>query len=235
MLMKNKILFTIKKGGIRSFLKAFLNNYKTRFKGFSLIELSIVLIIMGLLIAGIVGGSALIMNAKVIGAAREMNKYVMAATMFRGKYQELPGLLQDATKRWSTAKNTTSTTGFINPNNDLLDQDSFSFFQQLYLDELLDDEGPYLGKDSSITSVSKITKNHYPFSKFWKGMFYYVRGDLVGGSYERANRLSLSDGKEEIDGGFDAKVLYMIDVKLDDGLPLTGFVSIVPTEVSESE
>jgi prepilin-type N-terminal cleavage/methylation domain-containing protein len=230
--IKKKILFFSKKKTKLPSLKDIVINYYARLKGFSLIELSIVLIIMGLLIAGITGGAALITNAKVIGAAREMNKYSIAATMFRGKYQELPGLLRDATSRWSTATNTTSTSGFINVTNNVLDVDSFSFFQQLYLDGLLDDEGPYLGK-SGITSVNAITKNHYPFSKFWKGMFYYVRGDPVEGSYEKANRLSLSDGKSVMDGGLDAKVLYMLDIKLDDGLPLAGFVSIVPTEIED--
>ena len=41
-------------------------------KGFSLIELSIVLIIMGLLIAGVTGGASLVKSAKLRAAVTEL-------------------------------------------------------------------------------------------------------------------------------------------------------------------
>ena len=64
---------------------------KSNSLGFSLIELSIVLIIIGLLIAGIVGGQSLIFSAKTQRAITEVKNWRQAVLLFKNIKNRLPG------------------------------------------------------------------------------------------------------------------------------------------------
>jgi prepilin-type N-terminal cleavage/methylation domain-containing protein len=65
--------------------------FTTKKKAFSLIELSIVLIIIGLLVAGVTGGSSLIKNAELRGLMTEARGYQTAVNAFNERFQALPG------------------------------------------------------------------------------------------------------------------------------------------------
>ena len=58
------------------------NNNNDNNKAFSLIELSIVLIIIGLLVAGITGGGSLVKSAKIRGLITEFKNYKQALIHF---------------------------------------------------------------------------------------------------------------------------------------------------------
>ncbi|HSQ97833.1 MAG TPA: type II secretion system protein [Rickettsiales bacterium] len=60
-------------------------------KGFSLIELSIVLIIIGLLVAGITGGASLIRSAELRAVISEIRNYQTAINAYYTAVGELPG------------------------------------------------------------------------------------------------------------------------------------------------
>lgn len=60
-------------------------------KGFSLIELSIVLIIIGLLVAGITGGSSLIKSAELRAVMSDIRNYQTAVNAYYTSRGELPG------------------------------------------------------------------------------------------------------------------------------------------------
>jgi len=60
-------------------------------KAFTLIELSIVLIIIGLLIVAITSGSSLIRNAKLRSITNEAKQYQVAVNSFYMKFDEYPG------------------------------------------------------------------------------------------------------------------------------------------------
>lgn len=59
--------------------------------GFTLVELSIVLVIIGLLIGGILVGQSLIESAKIQSAVRQIQQYDIAVRTFQSKYGSLPG------------------------------------------------------------------------------------------------------------------------------------------------
>jgi len=73
--------------------------------GFSLIELSIVLIIMGLIIAGALAGNDLLNTAKLRAVVSETSEYVTAIHNFKIQYEGLPGDLKTASSFWTTAQN----------------------------------------------------------------------------------------------------------------------------------
>jgi prepilin-type N-terminal cleavage/methylation domain-containing protein len=60
-------------------------------EGFSLIELAVVLIIMGLLIGGILKGKDLIESARLKRVIAQLNEYRLATSAFLDKYDALPG------------------------------------------------------------------------------------------------------------------------------------------------
>jgi prepilin-type N-terminal cleavage/methylation domain-containing protein len=64
---------------------------KNKSSAFSLIELSIVLIIIGLLIAGITGGASLIKNSELRSVMGESRGYAVAVNGFYSQYAYLPG------------------------------------------------------------------------------------------------------------------------------------------------
>lgn len=78
-------------------------------RGFSLVELSIVLVILGLLVGGVLGGQSLIKAAQLRSVITEKDKYVTASNTFREKYGTYPGDLANATSYWGAAHATTST------------------------------------------------------------------------------------------------------------------------------
>ncbi len=70
--------------------------FSSKKSAFSLIELSIVLIIIGLLIAGITGGASLIKNSELRAAISEARGYQVAVNGFYSLYNQLPGDLNKA-------------------------------------------------------------------------------------------------------------------------------------------
>ncbi len=70
---------------------------------FSLVELSIVLVILGLLTGGILAGQSLIRAAELRAIPTEYARYSAAFNTFRDKYFALPGDMIIATQFWGTA------------------------------------------------------------------------------------------------------------------------------------
>lgn len=71
-------------------------------KGFTLIELSLVLVIIGLIIGAVVTGQSLIRSAELNKAVSQVQQYQAAMHAFRTKYSGIPGDLADATAYWGT-------------------------------------------------------------------------------------------------------------------------------------
>ena len=59
--------------------------------GFTLVELSIVLVIIGLLIGGILVAQSMIQTAKINAAIRQVQQFDIALSNFETKYNQLPG------------------------------------------------------------------------------------------------------------------------------------------------
>ncbi len=74
-----------------------------RSQGFSLVELSIVLVILGLLTGGILTGQNLIRAAELRSVTTEFQTYQTAIMTFRDKYFALPGDMRNATDFWGSA------------------------------------------------------------------------------------------------------------------------------------
>jgi prepilin-type N-terminal cleavage/methylation domain-containing protein len=75
--------------------------------GFSLLEMSLVLVAIGLLAGGVVAGTALIRASELRSVAKEAQQYRVAVGAFKEKYNALPGDMKNATRFWGRADNGT--------------------------------------------------------------------------------------------------------------------------------
>lgn len=75
-------------------------NPSLRITGFSLVELSIVLVVVGLLTGGVLGGKSLIRASELRSISADMGKYQGAIIAFRTKYNGLPGDMSNASSYW---------------------------------------------------------------------------------------------------------------------------------------
>src|SRR4051794_31617755 len=72
-------------------------------RGFSLLELSIVLVIIGLITGGIMAGRQMVRAAELRSVMSDLSKYQTTVNTFREKYQGLPGDMKNAESYWGTA------------------------------------------------------------------------------------------------------------------------------------
>lgn len=90
-------------------------------RGFSLVELSIVLVILGLLVGGVMVGQSLIRASELRSVGTSAERYKTAIYAFRDKYMGLPGDFDKAESfwgTWSTSGTAASVAGAKNGNND---------------------------------------------------------------------------------------------------------------------
>ena len=70
--------------------------------GFTLIELSIVLVIIGLIVGGVLAGQDLIKAAELRSIIRELEQFNTSVMTFQTKYDALPGDMRDAESIWGS-------------------------------------------------------------------------------------------------------------------------------------
>lgn len=94
-------------------------------QAFSLVELSIVLVILGLLAGGVLSGRALIRAAEIKSVGTQYERYHVALNSFRDKYMALPGDMPNATQFWgrmaATADCVTNSSAAVNASKGVCD------------------------------------------------------------------------------------------------------------------
>jgi prepilin-type N-terminal cleavage/methylation domain-containing protein len=78
------------------------NNKSLKESGFTLVEIAIVLVIIGLLLGGILKGQEMITQAKIKNLINDFNGVTVAVTSYQDRYRALPGDDGNATTRWTT-------------------------------------------------------------------------------------------------------------------------------------
>ena len=76
---------------------------KTKQTGFTLVEIAIVLVIIGLLLGGILKGQEMITQAKIKNVVNDFNGLTAAVSSYQDRYRQLPGDDPNALNRWAGA------------------------------------------------------------------------------------------------------------------------------------
>jgi len=208
-------------------------------RGFSLVELSIVLVILGLLTGGILSGQSLIRSAELRSVSADMARYSTAVYTFRDKYFALPGDMANATSFW-TAQDPTPATCITTPssgqatcngNGDGIilgnTHESFRAWQHLANAGLI--EGSYTGVTGPFTVGDHDPGVNAPRLRLGAntGTSIYTQAAIAAGEvgapymFEGSYDLTLASGSC---GGWDCveamlrpEEAWNIDTKLDDG------------------
>ncbi len=215
--------------------------------GFTLIELSIVLVIIGLIVGGVLVGQDLIRAAEIRATVGQIEKYNASVNTFRTKYNGIPGDISSANA---------AAFGFIaragsqgrGDNNGLIDgSNAGALLQQVFTQEsgfFWDDLTKANLVDGQFTSAADIASpaaigaagipTQFPEASIARGNRIHV-GSTGGLNYYLLTGITstaVTTGNMTLTTNLTPIELFNMDNKLDDGLPQTGIVQARGTAAS---
>ena len=182
------------------------NSRQTKQRGFTLIEISIVLVIIALLLGGVLKGQSLIGNAKYNRWVNEIDAYRAAFYTFQQTYGALPGDFNKASTRLKlpsgvSVRNGNGNNTIDGGGNTALNQDSGNAFKHLILAGLL------TGDPAANT---------------------FLRATPVGGTYNTmatGNWTSTNHAHKLLMYNIPGEMAQRLDAQLDDGNASTGTIA----------
>lgn len=217
-------------------------------RAFSLVELSIVLVILGLLTGGILAGQSLIRAAELRSVSTDTARIFTAMSSFRDKYFAMPGDMTNATSFWGAAHadpatcRTTPSTDMrtCNGNGDGLlysvdgnvtQHERMRIWQHLANAGLI--EGNYTGVAGPFSIVDSIPGENVPRGKLSNSGYSFVQEAATMDSsspyyFQGAVGLHITFGGPtgyQTNGPLlKPEEQWNLDTKLDDGKPTSGRV-----------
>ena len=200
---------------------------------FSLIELSIVLIIIGLLIGAVTGGASLIKSAKLRSVMSESRNYNIVVRSFYVKYDDLPGDYGSAVSGSATG-NANGRIELVNSDNE---PEGGIAWEQLINANITPAGYTPITADVSGATLSSQTPSgssaNIPASKFkgagWAfdnidSFNYVIFTGPTGDITHTANAVTNYPSTDDNGGILLPEDANSIDSKVDDGLPQSGEV-----------
>ena len=215
--------------------------------GFTLVELSIVLVILGLLVGGVLTGQSLIRAAELRSITTQQSRFHAAVMTFRDKYMAIPGDMNNATNYWgiaagtgndaacNTAVSTTPATCNGDGDGKLFNItgsiEYFRFWQHLANAGLV--EGTYTGTTDGSNTYSNTSKN-VPTgrlgSSLWQTAYWGTissNAQWFNGEYGNALMFGgMIPNYDAVGAILKPEEAYNIDMKMDDGKPALGKVVV---------
>lgn len=189
-----------------------MHNQPSRSAGFTLIELSIVLVVIGLIAAGVLVGNSMIENARLQKVASKVTEFTTAINTFRLKYNCTPGDCVNAPAlgfpdNFTLNLQSGDGNGFVNTPGE-----SNGFLYQLNTANLIGavEIFPLVAPGFEISNIKTGLRN--------------IRISSRNTSQDTGIYLALDDANdwENVPAAIQPIESFQIDTKIDDGLPLSG-------------
>lgn len=178
-------------------------------KGFTLVELAIVLVIVALLLGGVFKGQALIDSARVRLLSTEVTGIRTAWYSFQERYRSIPGDFSSARSQIDSAAVPGNGNGRVDDS-----QERAGVWQQMALAGFIN--GSFDGAQSAVGTATDLecgpaTCPRNPFNGYYKISYSAQAADVENPAHEiyTGNQIPVS-------------ILAQLDQKLDDGKPTTG-------------
>ncbi len=198
--------------------------------GFTLIELSIVLVIIGLVIGGVLVGRDLIQSSYIRATVSQYEKYNSAVNTFRTKYNCLPGDCANATDFGFSGNGDGD--GFIGQCRTKTsckypaDRTGENIRLWLHLNSANLISDPQFEYYASGPAAKIVGYNPYGINLGW-GIITQVKFDsTLGSGAFNGHAFTLGAGRPNIqyERGYKPSDIAAIDSKIDDGLPTSGIM-----------
>lgn len=197
-------------------------------QGFTLVELAIVIVIIGLIVSGVVGANSLIESSKKQNAIKQMNNLSVAIKAFQLEFDAFPGDMRDATEYWGT-------TEIENGDGDgriggtyahwVARTEFVQFWEHLESAEIFKLDGHLSENTDAFRAFDKI-ENTNVIIGYKKPLSVSYWHDSPGFKMKKAHGLYIVDkdrGGSILEGKLSSnQFLYPIDKKIDDGLSGSG-------------
>lgn len=187
--------------------------------GFTLVEIAIVLVVIGLLLGGVLKGQELIASARVRGMADQQAGIQAAYFGFQDRYRAVPGdMFEDDAEQ---AIGQTVNLGNANAGDSDGQLSAPGSWRELngvweHLSKAGFIKGSYPGTGTPDPASNPPTSNDAPINVF-NGVLILARHDGYEDTATAADRLVLHMGRH-----VPVDIARELDVKMDDGRPLTG-------------
>ncbi len=181
--------------------------------GFTLVEIAIVLVIIGLLLGGVLKGQELITQAKIKNIANDFNATTAAVLAYQDRYRKLPGDDPGAQARWGATIGDGDGNGtIVGPYTGGTTNETGKFWQHL----------------RSAGFINGAASDATPPLNAVGGLLGVETGAGSGGS--TADTVHGLSGVSLCSSKLPGKIAIALDTQFDDGIPNTG--SVVGFEVS---
>lgn len=235
--------------------------YASNKQGFTLVEMAIVMVVIGLVVGGVLTGIGLINSAERNSLLSQLNQYESAINQFKKKYKSLPGDMFDATAIWGVAHATPATckttqgTGTQTCDGDgdgMIEEgmESFRAWQQLANATLV--SGSFTGIGDTGGENDATPNKNVPATSFKGGGYtlmymsdtsrYTTAWYTTAAGVDLGNAIMVGRDNLLVNGTgsnrptfwplFTTKEAYSIDLKVDDGKPAFGKIRTNPTTVT---
>lgn len=220
-----------------------VNNIKNKSSGFTLVELAIVLMIIGLLIGGILRGQEMIRQARLQNIIKQITSYEAAMATFVDTYSNYPGDMAIATTK---IPGCTTANSCLNGNGDSkigvgidpwesgplgTNTENSQFWKHLALSHLITGVDPSYNSTTMVQGKSNPAASYGGFSIITTGANGACAGYTGSIGYCKAGSFVLrlhgdpNGVQVELVPVLSPHQLAYIDRKMDDGIPSTGNVT----------
>lgn len=194
--------------------------------GFTLIEISIVIVIIGLIIGGVLVGKDLVKSAEIRAAVSEISAIQAGILVFKNKYNALSGDMRDATSIWPGATSNGDGDGFFETSDSAQDQEGGYLWHHMGLAQVYKTfTRPNAANFSNIpgintpqilpgTAATGQRRNQTSTHRRYGSTLNYIQL----GKYNGASGGSITCA------AVDSMTAHAIDSKYDDGVPSSGKV-----------